>query len=158
MSERASKSKQKREADALQQIGIGLIELSNAKLSALPLTEQLKEAVVEARSLKSHGAIRRQAQYIGKLMRAADGDAITNAYEQMLEEDKAQTANFHEVEQWREKLIAEGKSALTEFIATYPNAEPQQVRQLIKKAISEQEKSQHTGASKQLFRYLRSLI
>ena len=60
------------------------------------------------KSIKSHGATRRQAQLIGKLMRAADFEAILEAYEAIIEEDSAQTC-FHEVEYWRERLINEGK-------------------------------------------------
>ncbi|MFW2572589.1 DUF615 domain-containing protein, partial [Legionella sp. 29fVS95] len=42
-----------------------------------------------------------QAQLIGKLMRAADSEAILAAYETIIAEDSAQTAAFHELEQWR---------------------------------------------------------
>ena len=42
-------------------------------------------------------------------MRAADYEAILAAYEQILDEESAVTANFHEVELWRDKLIHEGK-------------------------------------------------
>lgn len=158
MEELKSKSQKKREADALQKLGIKLVELSLTKLDALPLSEALYQAIIAARSLKSHGAIRRQAQLIGKLMRSEDGEAILKAYEQLVAEESAQTANFHEIELWRNRLIHGEKEALTEFIHQYPATESQQLRQLIKKAVAEEQSGLNKGASKALFRFLRSCI
>ena len=108
------------------------------KLDLLPLSDQLKRAIIEAKALKSHGAIRRQAQLIGKLMRSAEYDAILEAYADMQAEDSSTTARFHAVEHWRERLIEEGKEALTELIQAYPTIDVQPLRQLIKKAVEEQ--------------------
>ena len=158
MDEPKSKSQKKREADALQKVGVKLVALSIDKLDTLPLSQQLKRAILDAKSLRSHGAIRRQAQLIGKLMRSTESDEILAAYDQMLAEESAQTAGFHELELWRDRLINEGKDVLTEFINAYPKADAQQLRQLIKKAVDEQQRQQHTGAAKALFRYLRSCL
>ena len=158
MDEPKSKSQRKREADALQKVGVELIGLSLEKLNTLPLPTNLRQAIIEAKALRSHGAIRRQAQLIGKLMRNAESGDILAGYDQLLAEASAVTAGFHDVEQWRTRLINEGKEALTEFIATHPQADVQQLRQLIKKAVDEHKKELHTGSSKALFRYLRSFI
>ena len=158
MEEPVSKSQKKRDADSLQKIGVAFIELSLTKLDYLPLTDNLRKAIIDAKSIKSHGAKRRQAQLIGKLMRAADHEAILAAYEQILEEDSAVTANFHEVELWRDKLIEDGKDALTEFIDIYQPEDVQQLRQLIKKAVDDRLKEKNSGAAKALFRYLRFTI
>lgn len=158
MDEQVSKSQKKREADFLQKTAVKFIDLNTAKLDLLPLTDTLRKAIVDAKTIKSHGAKRRQAQLIGKLMRAADYEAILAAYEQILDEDSAVTANFHEVEQWRDRLIQDGKEALTEFIDHYQPEDVQQLRQLIKKAADDQIKEKNTGAAKALFRYLRSAI
>lgn len=158
MEEPVSKSQKKRDADFLQQTAVKFIDLSMAKIDSLPLTDNLRKAIVDAKSIKSHGAKRRQAQLIGKLMRAADYEAILAAYEQILDEESAVTASFHEVELWRDRLINEGKDALTEFIDAYQPEELQLLRQLIKKAVDDQLKEKNTGAAKALFRYLRSSI
>lgn len=158
MDDQVSKSQKKREADSLQKIGVKFVELSLTKLNLLPLPDNLYKAIIDAKAIKSHGAKRRQAQLIGKLMRASDFEAILLAYEQILEEDSAVTANFHGIELWRDKLINEGKDALTEFIDTYHPEDVQQLRQLIKKAVDDQQKEKNTGAAKALFRYLRSSI
>ena len=65
----------------MQEMGVKLTRLSVEKLKTLPLTEPLLAAILEAKRLKSHGAIRRQAQLIGKLMRSADYEAICQAYQ-----------------------------------------------------------------------------
>ena len=158
MDEPKSKSQKKREADALQKIGVQLIALSLEKLDMLPLPDNLRQAIIDAKLLKSHGAIRRQSQLIGKLMRTENHEDILASYEKLLAEASATTAEFHEMETWRMRLIKEGKTALTEFIATYQPEDVQHLRQLIKKAVDEQSKELHTGASKALFRYLRSCL
>lgn len=158
MDDPVSKSQKKRDADVLQKMGVAFIELSLTKLDTIPLTDPLRKAIIDAKSIKSHGAKRRQAQLIGKLMRAADYAAITAAYELLLDEDSSMTAGFHEVESWRDRLMREGKDALTLFIQTFQPEDVQQLRQLIKKAMDDQVKEKNTGAAKALFRYLRSII
>lgn len=158
MDEPTSKSQKKREADALQKMGVALIALRIEKLDTLPLSPRLKQAILEAKSLRSHGAIRRQAQWIGKLMRNENSDEIHNAYDLLLAKDNAQTASFHDVEHWRERLVSDDPSALTEFINTFPKVSAQTLRQLLKKTLDDKAKDQNTGASRALFRYIRSFI
>jgi ribosome-associated protein len=158
MDEQVSKSQKKRDAEALKKVGVALVDLNLNQLDSLPLTDELRRAIIDAKSIKSNGAKRRQAQLIGKLMRAADTEAILFAYEKLQEEDSSLTAHFHELELWRDRLIQEGKDALTAFIDQYQPEDLQQLRQLIKKAVEDQQKERNTGAAKSLFRYLRSTI
>ena len=78
-----SKSAMKREHLARQKLGEELITLHDADLRSLPLEEDLLEAVVDARGMKSHGALRRQKQYIGKVMRHVDPEPIRAALESL---------------------------------------------------------------------------
>ena len=71
-----SKSARKREYIALQKLGEELITLKESDLDSLPLDDNLRDAVLEARQMKAHGALRRQKQYIGKLMRNIDPEPI----------------------------------------------------------------------------------
>jgi ribosome-associated protein len=71
-----SKSARKREYLALQKLGEELISLKESDLANLPLDENLLDAVLEARQIKAHGAMRRQKQYIGKLMRHIDPEPL----------------------------------------------------------------------------------
>jgi len=74
-----SKSALKREFLALQKLGEQLITLREIELRQIGLDEDLLEAVLDARQIKSHSALRRQKQYIGKLMRRADPEPIRAA-------------------------------------------------------------------------------
>ncbi len=71
-----SKSARKREYLALQKLGEQLITLKQSDLDSLSLDDNLREAVMEARQIKAHGALRRQKQYIGKLMRHIDPELL----------------------------------------------------------------------------------
>jgi ribosome-associated protein len=78
-----SKSARKRAYLALQKLGEELVTLREADLQAIPLDEELREAVMEARRIKAHGALRRQKQYIGKLMGRVDPEPIREALERL---------------------------------------------------------------------------
>ena len=72
-----SKSQRKRDAHALQTLGIQLVALSAAQLARLDLPETLHEAVLAAQRMRSHGARTRQMQYIGKLMRQLEPTTLS---------------------------------------------------------------------------------
>lgn len=74
-----SKSARKREHLALQELGEKLIALNEAQLESLSLDDGLVSAVRGARQMKARGALRRQKQLIGKLMRRVDPEAIRAA-------------------------------------------------------------------------------
>ncbi len=74
-----SKSARKREYLALQKLGEELLTLKDSDLEQIDLDEDLLTAVLEARQIRSHGALRRQKQYIGKLMRQVDPEPIRAA-------------------------------------------------------------------------------
>ena len=78
-----SKSTRKREYIARQKLGEELITLRVEDLQSLELDDDLLEAVMEARTIKSHGALRRQKQYIGKIMRHIDPEPIRAALESL---------------------------------------------------------------------------
>jgi len=79
-----SKSARKREYVALQKLGEDLIPLLESQLMAMELEEDLLEAVLEAKRMKKHGALKRQKQYIGKLMgRLEDPDTVRAALERV---------------------------------------------------------------------------
>jgi ribosome-associated protein len=71
-----SRSARKRASHELKRLGAELIELKPERLAALPLPERLLEAIAEARRLTSFGARRRQAQFVGRLMRQLDEEAL----------------------------------------------------------------------------------
>ena len=78
-----SKSAKKREYIALQKLGEQLVSLRTSDLASVPMSDSLREAILEARQITSNGALRRQKQYIGKLMRQEDPEPIRAALERI---------------------------------------------------------------------------
>lgn len=74
-----SRSQKKRESLALQVLGEELTVLAPALWLRLPLSPDLLVALQELTTMRTHESIRRQKQYIGKLMRGEDEMAIRTA-------------------------------------------------------------------------------
>jgi len=89
-----SKSLRKREAHAAQKLGIELVRMRPDEVAGLPLTDALRDAITEARRLTSRGALSRQHQYIGKLMRDIDVPALEAAMAAQVGAQKAR-ARLH---------------------------------------------------------------
>lgn len=117
MNDRPSKSARKREHLALQSLGEKLVELTDQQLRQIPLDEPLRDAVTAARGMKSHGALRRQKQLIGKLMAKVDAEPIRAAYDRLESSGRGEKALFRRAEQWRDRIVREGHPAVDEFAA-----------------------------------------
>jgi ribosome-associated protein len=76
-----SKSMRKRAAHSAQKLGERLVRMRDQELAGLPLPEELRDAIAEARRLTNRSALSRQHQFIGKLMRGIDVEAIETALE-----------------------------------------------------------------------------
>ncbi len=152
--EPVSKSQRKREMTALQDTGTALVKLSRGRLEKFDLPDNLMSAILEAQRLTSHGAIRRQMQYIGKLMRDVDIEPIAEQLAAVRGESAAAKAEFHGIERWRARLL-ENDQALTEWLAQHPDSDAQQIRQLIRNARKEAAENKPPKSSRALFRLLR---
>ena len=113
--DKPSKTARKREQQALQDLGEHLIPLKNSELDAIGLSEGLLQAVRAATRMKSHGALKRQKQLIGKLMRQADADLVRARLDTLGARDRAEKQMFANAEKWRDKLLAGGSRQLQEF-------------------------------------------
>ena len=154
--EEKSKSQLKREADALQKIGEQLINMSAHELEDIPLPDNLLLAIEDARQMKK-GALKRQRQFIGKLMRDLDPAPIIDALEARKAKALEQNRNFHRIEAWRDRLLDEGDIALNDFLNDYPSADRQKLRQLMRQAKKEAEQGKPPKSARNLFQYLREL-
>ena len=110
-----SKSARKREQQELQQLGERLIGLPADELLALPLEERLRDAVVAASKIRSHEALRRQKQLIGKLMRNCDPEPIQHALEAREREDRRAKRIFADAERWRDRIVNGSNDVLLGF-------------------------------------------
>jgi ribosome-associated protein len=149
-----SKTQVKKEMTALQEMGVQLVDLPESQLDRIALNVTLKHAILEAKRITSHGARRRQMQYIGKLMRDVDPAPIRRQLEALNSGSAASAAMHKRLEAWREKLMADD-GALTEFAAAYPGADLQQIRTLIRNAKKEKDTNKPPRAYRELFRLIK---
>ncbi len=153
-----SKSQLKRDAHSLTELGKKLVQLDKGSLAKIPLPENLLDAINSARNIRQHGALKRQLQYIGKLMRKTDPEPIQAAYEAATNHYRSDTQQLHEIENWRDRLLGEGDNVLGELLRQFPDADRQHLRQLMRSAKKERELNKPPRAARELFQYLKSLL
>jgi len=126
----------KRESDEQQKLGEDLLTLRTDLMTRLELPEKLIDAVAEAKRLTDFEAIRRQMQFIGKLMRKLEPatlDAIRAALVEQHMPSVQETMLLHEAEQWRNRLVADD-DALGQWLNLSPSTDSQQLRALVRQA------------------------
>jgi len=153
-----SRTKRKQDDHALQDLGEELVAVSEDKLAELDLPERLRDAIVEARGISKFGALRRQMQYIGRLMREeGDAETIRARLDAWKGVSVDETARLHLIERWRLKLLNDEK-ALEELINDYPRANIQQIRTLIRNTKRETDASKPPKSFRELFQVLRETL
>ena len=151
-----SKSQRKRDSTDLQELGEALIGLPDREFDALPLPEILRDAVLLARRITAHGGLSRQKQYIGKLMRKVDAEPIRAAIAARRDKELVDALRFRRIEQWRDRLVAEGPDTLNTLRAETGVAVDMAVLgPLIHRARREKEREEPPQAARELFRVLR---
>jgi ribosome-associated protein len=151
-----SKTKRKKEAEALQELGEQLLELSAAQIEDIDLPEEIYNAITRAKTLR-RGALRRQLQYIGTLMRKIDPEPIKEALLNIEEGDYKKAAAFKEIERWRDELIAGNETLIEKILKKYPSSDRQQLTQLVRNAVKERENNKPPKTFRALFRYLEKI-
>lgn len=151
-----SKSQVKRELQALKDLGEKLVRLSEKSLKKIPMMDELLESVLEAKQLRRE-ALRRQLQHIGVLMRGEDVDAIRHAMTGLMQPHVDEVRAFHEVEQWRDALLAGNDALLDSLSQRFPGADRRHLQQLVEKARMESTRNKSTKSARALFRYLSGL-
>ncbi|MCM5703102.1 ribosome biogenesis factor YjgA [Larsenimonas salina] len=150
-----SKTQRKNAMLALQALGDRILALRPVQQRELPLSEDMWAAIEEMGRISSREARRRHMQYIGKVMRHEDIDAIEAKFEEFDQRKQASDREFHRLEQWRDRLVAEGTPAVTEFVKHYPNVDLQKLRQLVRNAQRERDNGKPPTSARKLFALLR---
>ena len=131
-----SKSELKRRQNRLQDLGRLLVELTPGKMARIELPEKLRAHVVEAQRLTAMGALRRQIQYIGRIMEEFDTPAIARALRDI---DQIPYIKPVVIKSARvlaaEELIEGGDEALfSKYSGRVDNADMQRLRQAVRLA------------------------
>lgn len=156
--ERPSKSQLKREMHALQALGETLIAMKPAERARFPLSDDMLRAIEETSRIRSHEGRRRHMQYVGKLIRKEDLAAIQGVFDAIEQEKEQRDHAFHRLEKWRDRLVDEGDDAVDLFLADYPDADRQTLRQLVRNARKEREQGKPPTSVRKLFKHLRDTL
>lgn len=153
-----SKSQLKRDMTALQELGRDLTTLGKKQLEKLPLSETLRAALNEYNRLpNSHGAKRRQLQFIGKVMRDTNHEEIQIELDKMRTPDHAQVRRAQLIEQWGDRLLDGDEDDISAFVAIWTLAERQALRQLMRNYSKENEEAARVHRRK-LLNYIKEFI
>jgi ribosome-associated protein len=146
-----SKSARKRDAQRKKALGVQIAELNDEQRATLQLPDSLAQAIADYRKITSHEAKRRQAQFIGSLMRSTEIEPIERALDDLNRASAQARYAHHETERWRELLIADD-AALTDYVRAYPRTDRGQLRALVRAA---RKRGDDPTAYRALFRFLR---
>ncbi|MEO7252545.1 MAG: ribosome biogenesis factor YjgA [Arenimonas sp.] len=156
-----SRGELRREALSVLELAHRLVEQPAARLLQLPMSEDLVALAIAAQRITAQIARKRQVGFLAKKLRREDDETL-EALRAAMEHDKADsrrdTAALHRVEAVRDRLIAEGDSALAELLDEYPDADRQHLRQLARNAREEKLRKKPPHAFRDLFRELRELM
>jgi len=152
-----SKSQRKRECDAQKKISDRLLKLKPEELALIELPAELEDALKQAHRIHSNSALKRQRQYLGKIMRTCDSDNIENQLNSVIHRNDTNTAQFKKIERWRDRLVENDEEILGEIIQQHPELDRQHVHTLVRQAAKEAAANKPPAASRKLFKYLREI-
>jgi ribosome-associated protein len=131
-----SKTQRKQAMHDLQDLADALIELPETETARIEMEDGLRAALQEIHSIRSFEARRRQAKYIGKLLRQMDAEPLQAALDAIRESRARETRALRDIERWRDRLLADD-AALTEFASRYRDGDLQALRAAIRSARRE---------------------
>jgi ribosome-associated protein len=152
-----SKTRRKKQMIELQKLGADLVRLSPEQLARIEMPETLREAVIACKGFTKHEAVRRQMQYIGRIMRDIDATPIAEQLASMNAPSRKQTALFHLAEKWRDEMLAD-VDATARFAQEFPEADARSLRQLCEKAAAERRADRPPKHYRELFHVLNGII
>ena len=155
--DRPSKSQLKRDMTALQALGRELAALSIERIGQLDLPERLHDAIIDFRRINAHEGARRQMQFIGRLMRDVDPAPLREALDRFNGASKAEVAEMHLAERWRDRLLADAQ-CLTEFADAHPGTDFTRLRNLIRSAGKEKAAGRPLREYRELYRAIRAAM
>ena len=156
---RPSKSALKRQSHDLQALGVEVAALPDQRLASTPMPEALRDAILAYRRTKSHEGRRRQIQFVGKLMRAADEAPLREAVAAFKLGSAKETLALHEAERWRAELLADD-DALTRWMQAFADTDTQQLRSLVRAARRDAvvAEARQPKSHRELFQFIKSAM
>lgn len=149
--ETPSRTELKEASEKLQALGEELLTLRADLFGSLPLPEKLQDAILEAKRITNFEGMRRQKQFIGRLMHRLDADgleAVATALRVQRSQSAEETRRLHQAEKWREALVADD-AQFGPWLAEFPDTDAQQLRALIRQARKEARDAVAGGKARQ---------
>lgn len=148
------KRAQRHAGDRSAKVARLLMSIQASVLSKLEMGEDLQEVVTRARATKSLIARRREERCVASALRRIDLPAFEERMHNVQTNGVADLRLFQLAESWRERLIAEGPSALEAFRLDYSAAVNVQLEQFVVGAVRERTFGKPLGGARALFRQL----
>jgi ribosome-associated protein len=155
-----SKSQLKRDSHDLQKFGKTLVAMKPHQLEELDLPESLLYSLFEAQKiLNKRSALKRQYQYIGKILRNIDLEPIFARYDRFANKTEINNKIQQQAEFWRDQIILNANDNINKFIEPLTvHFDRQQLRQLVRNIQSAKKDTQKSTYSKQIFRVLYTVL
>jgi len=151
-----SKTEIKKEMHQLQDFAQSLVEMSKHQRSLIPLSEDLKDAMMVADKIKNkHEALRRHIRHIAKILLETDLAPIHQAIDVMANKHQQATAKFVRLETLRDELIEQGNDAVESALVEFEHMERQKLKQLVRHAAKEKKAEKLGKHYRNLFAYLK---
>ena len=155
---RPNKTQIKKELAVLFALSEELSELSAAQVKYLELPDNIHKAVMEVSGMPHKGARKRLLKFITGQLNKIDIEPVLEKLARMKNKSAHAVREHHIVERWRDRLISGGNNALTEFLNEQPDADRQQLRQLLRNIQKETEAGAPPKSSRLLYRYLKDIF
>jgi ribosome-associated protein len=152
-----SKTRRKRQAHDLQDLGKALTRLRADQLRRIEMPDDLREAVADCREMTKHEAIRRQLQYIGRIMRDMDCAPIAAQLGALHAPSHLQTTLFHRAERWRADILADPGN-VERFVEAHPAADAKRLLELASAAAAERQAEQPPKRYRELFQAINEIL
>lgn len=165
--DRPSKSALKRASHELQALGQQLLDMPDSWLNDIEMPERLREALATYKTTRSFEGKRRQLQFIGKVIRGVDAEPLREAVASFQLGHARDALALHEAESWRNRLLADEKQALGQWLGKYPDTDTQALRALIRQARKDQAEAASTPpgqaprqarAYRELFQFIKQAL
>ncbi len=130
-----SKTQNKNEANALTKFGQELVELSVAKIKALPIEEVTRQSLLDYQKITSNLARKRHFLYIGKCLRMEDEPAIRAFLEQSNQQEiknKQAVEKVDPLQTMVDRLLENSEQQINELLDAHPTLVRQTLRQHVR--------------------------
>jgi len=156
--EEKSRTQIKKETLEITSFGKKLINLNIDQIKSLPTSELIIDNLIQAKSMQKI-ALKRQVQFIGKIMRkSADIKTLEEKYQSIIGQGQKEVALIHRLEKIREHLLDKDKSkqTLAMVVDNYSSIDIQKLRHLIRNHHKEVANKKPPKSFREIFKILKA--